>query len=383
MTKQWTPEEEDAAFRPAADGHSSQHNNADREPTLPTTPWWPVDLAPIVAGLQAGEIVGPVPKLMARSDGVCLLYPGEIHSLAGEPETGKGWIALANVATVITNGGHVLYLDCEDAPASIISRLLALGAPADAILDRFTYVRPTDPFTAATLDALLARHTYELAVVDGLSEAYTLLGLNPLDNVEVAEFLAALARPIADTGAAVLLIDHVVKAKDIRSRYALGAQHKLAGVAVAYTTHAIHAPSRTEAGQIKVKLEKDRHGHVRSNATSGEIALVHITPQDNGQHVTVTLDPPDVTYADDGTKRRTTLMEKASKAIEAEPGIGVVELRKRVGSEARWVDSAVSTLVAESYVDRREPSKTGVKVPHYSLREYRQEDDPATLSDHV
>ena len=48
-------------------------------------------------------------------------------------------------------------------------------------------------------------------------------------------------RPIAAAGAAVVLIDHVAKDKEKRGRYAIGAQHKLAGVAVAYGIEVLRA----------------------------------------------------------------------------------------------------------------------------------------------
>jgi len=345
--------EQEAAFRAATEG----------TPPPPTTTWWPLDLASIVAGLQAGEIVGPTPQLMPRSDGTCLLYPGEIHSLAGEPETGKGWIALA----------AVLYLDFEDAPASIIGRLLALGAPPNAIVDRFTYVRPSDPFTAATLDALLARHTYQLAVIDGLSEAYALLGLDPYSNSDAAKFLAALARPIADSGAAVLLIDHVVKAKDTRGRYALGAQHKLAGIAVAYSTHTIHPPSRTNAGLIRINVEKDRHGHVRSHAHANVIALAHITPQNDGDQVTVALEPPEVNVTESGTHRPTVLMGRVSDYVRDEPGASRNTIRNGVKGRGEYVDNALHLLIAEGYIDRRPDGRSHA---HYTLHEYENPSSP-------
>ena len=96
----------------------------------PPSSWQPVDLGVIVAGIRAGSIVGPVPSLLKRSEGVALIYPGESHSIAGEPETGKGFIAGSAAAEVLAAGGRVLYLDFEDAPVSIVGRMLALGASA-------------------------------------------------------------------------------------------------------------------------------------------------------------------------------------------------------------------------------------------------------------
>jgi hypothetical protein len=301
----WTPEE-DAAFRAAADVGADPSMNGDSA-HAPASSWRPMDLAAIVAGIQAGEIVGPVPAIMARTDGACLLYPGEVHSLAGEPESGKGWMTLSAAKAVICSGASVLYLDFEDTPASIVGRLLALGARPEAILERFVYVRPTDPFDADQFRALLSVRPYALAVIDGVSEAYALLGLDPYSNPDAAAFLAALARPLAAAGAAVLLIDHVVKSKEARGRYALGAQHKLAGIAAAYSTDVIKSPSRTDAGLIKLKVEKDRHGHVRAHA--GVIALAHIIPSDDGARVAVTLEPPSAIGGQTDSFRPTALGE--------------------------------------------------------------------------
>jgi len=362
MTEHWT-EEEHAEFADAVDENSSA-------PVEAPTSWWPINLEPILAGIQAGHIVGPVPTLMPRTDGPSLLYPGEVHSLAGEPETGKGWIALHAAATVLADGGHVLYVDFEDAPASILTRLLALGASDSTILERFTYVRPDDPFTASTLDALLASRTYTLAIIDGLSEAYTLLGLDPYNNVDAAKFLAALARPIANTGAAVLLIDHVTKAKEGRNRYALGAQHKLAGIAVAYGTEAITAPSRTTAGQIKLKVEKDRHGHVRPHATAGQIALVHITPEDNGQRVTVTLDAPDVSFTTSGKQRYTIYMERVSTYLHANPGASRNRIRDDVEGGTDFITKALTSLIDEAFVEVRPEGQTH---RHYNLHPFTKQ----------
>ena len=361
----WTAEE-DAAFRAAADRDPQNNGQAP----VPRSSWLPVDLAPIVAGIQAGEIVGPVPALMARTDDVCLLYPGEVHSLAGEPESGKGWITLAAAAAELAADASVLYLDFEDSPASIITRLLAVGTTADAILKHFTYVRPCDPLELAALAALLDAREYTLAAIDGVSEAYQLLGLDPSDNLDAVRFLSTLARPIAERGAAVLNLDHVAKSENARGRYALGAQHKLAGVAVAYSTEVVKPPSRTDAGHVKLKVEKDRHGHVRGHAQGRVIAEVRITPADDGERVTVTLEPPGASFTDDGEFRPTHLMEKVSRLLEAEPGAGVNEIRRSVSGKGEFVDLAVRVLIAEKFV--RMQLDRQVKR-HFVIRKFRDD----------
>jgi AAA domain len=337
------------------------------EPTASS--WAPVDLAPIVAGIQAGEIVGPVPTLMARTDGVALLYPGEIHSLAGEPEAGKGWIAGAETARLLAAGETTLYVDFEDAPASVVTRLLALDAPPAAVVERFIYVKPEEALQAGALDVLTSGHRPALAVLDGMSEAYALLGLDAYANQDVPRFLQALARPLAATGAAVLLIDHVVKSAEARGRYALGAQHKLAGVAAAYGVEVIDPPSRKRPGLVKLVVHKDRHGHVRGHASGGTIALVRVTPEDEGARVTVTLDPPDST-SESGSFRPTTLMERVSAFVTEHPGATRNQIKDGVSGKTSGKDLALQILVDEEYVEQR---RDGQAKRHHSLRTYRSD----------
>ena len=369
--------EEERAFLEAASGSAPPPDAAisgnGSAAATPDHTWAPVDLADVLTGLQNGTVVGPTPTLMPRTDGACLLYPGEVHSLAGEPEAGKGWLTANESVRVITDGAHVLYLDFEDTAPSIVGRLLALGAHPDAILTRFTYVRPDTPLPPGAIEALHDQHTYTLAVLDGLSEAYVLLGLDPYSNVDAAKFLKAIARPLASHGAAVVLIDHVTKSKETRGRYAIGAQHKLAGIAVAYGVDIIRAPDRQHAGTLKLKVEKDRHGHVRAHATNGVIALAHITPANNGDRVTVTLAAPDSTpdVAED-TFRPTTLMERVSRHVDIDPGATRNQIREAVKGKAAWIDTALRLLIIEGYIEQR---PDGQSHRHHTVRLYLADDD--------
>lgn len=326
--------------------------------------WAPVDLELIVAGVLAGEIVGPVPTLLARTDGRFLLYPGEVHSLSGEPETCKGWIALSAAAVVMSAGGNVLYYDFEDSVQSIIVRLIALGADPAVLLKRFTYIRPADPFSDVELRAVLDARRYAFAVIDGLTEAYSLLGLG-MTNEDAAKFLARLPRPIADRGTAVLEIDHVVKDKDQQGRWSIGPQHKLAGIAVGYTTQVLKAPSRQRAGKVKLKLAKDRHGHV---GPRGDIALVEITPEDDGQRVRVVLNPPDGKLGATDDWEPTELMERTSNVIKDTPGLSKTEVRRRVGGNQKYGFLALKLLIDGDYVEVRHQGRQ--KQLHYHVRPY-------------
>lgn len=352
-------------------------NGAGPAPVIASS-WAPVNLAPIVAGIQAGEIVGPVPELMPRTDGVCLLYPGEIHSLAGEPETCKGWIVLDAVRSVIAAGNTALYLDFEDAPASIITRLIALGATKEQILEHFTYVRPVEAMSGDTFGALLDARPFTLAIVDGLSEAYALLGCDINSNNDAARFLAAVPRPLADQGAAVIEIDHVGRVREQRGRNPIGAQHKLAGVAVAYSTEMVDEPSRTSAGLVKLKVAKDRHGHVRGHAQGKTIAEVRVTPCDDGESVSVVLTPA---AGGEGEQfRPTRLMERVSRAVEQEPGINSSAIREIEGKNDTVSLARNSSSMRNT--SRRERT-AGPSCTTRSDRSGRTPNDPSRRCPHV
>lgn len=336
--------------------------------------WTPVDLQPILQALAAGEASGPVPELMPRTDGLALLYPGELHSLAGEPESGKGWIACSEAARVMTEGGRVMYIDFEDTAPSVLSRLIALGAEPATLLAGLAYLQPDQAPALDAIPTLLHGRTPRLAIIDGLTEAYALLGLDAHSNTDAATFFHRLPRPIAQAGAAVVLIDHVVKDKEGRGRFALGAGHKLAGVGVAYGMAVIDRPSRQHTGKVKLTLSKDRHGHI-PGARGSTIAIATITPADDGNRVTVRLDPPD-SSDNAGNLRPTNYMEQISMYVEQHPGAGRNDIRSGVEGKSQWKDRALTLLVEEGWIALE---KDGQKHRHTTLRPYRKNTDPGPI----
>ena len=330
------------------------------------TSWAPVELGPVLDGTQAD----PPPSILSRTDGRALLYAGRVHALFGEPEACKGWLALAATAEALDGGDRVLYVDFEDSAASIVSRLVALGVPVDAIRERFAYVRPDEPLQkAGRADLEAAADGVLLAVLDGITEALSLHGLDLASNGDVAAWLDLLPRPLARAGAAVLTIDHVVKDRENRGRYAIGAQHKLAGVDCAYSVTVIEPFGRGRDGRVKITVTKDRPGHVRAFADEGRVAEARLCSHDDGT-VTVTLEAPEGAAA----FRPTTLMERVSRAVEDEPGVGTNAIRRAVKGRANFVQEALSRLIEEKYVDRRQDGD-GKAVRHYSIRPFRTVDD--------
>lgn len=350
-------------------------NGPTTPPTAPSEPpstWAPIGLAELLAG---GELGDP-PAYLHRDDGIGLLYRGKLHALSGEPEAGKGWLALHATAERLAADQHVLYIDFEDSAGTIVARLLALGAPPERIAAGLHYVRPDEPLDnrgrAALAEAI--RHRPTLAIIDGVTEALAVHGLDLRDNGDVAKWLALLPRKLAGTGAAVVLIDHVVKDRENRGRYAIGAQHKLAGVDVAYTLDVVEAFGRGRDGRSKLTVTKDRPGYVRQHGAGKLIAELAMRSTGDGP-VTIELHAPRGAGSEgEAAWRPTTLMDRAYRVIAGAQGIGKRAIRDSLGGKAAHVDTAVEFLIADGHV---RVEKDGQAVRHYAIREYPEPADDA------
>lgn len=257
------------------------------------TSWAPVDLSDALAGVD----VDP-PALWQRSDGERFVYAGRTHWFQGESESCKSMAAQAVAAEVIQAGGDVLYVDFEDDDRGVVARLRAMGLSVDQIASHVTYVRPdealtdrrTGKVTAAQLDlqAVLDSRSFTLAVLDGVTEAMTLEGLELNSNADIAAWIRALPKRIAATGAAVVVIDHVVKSTEAQGRYAIGGQHKLAGVTGAAYRFTTERPlaralgAEPVEGTVAVTVVKDRPGHVRGRTADGRVGTLELTSWPDG-----------------------------------------------------------------------------------------------------
>ncbi len=233
--------------------------------------WLPEDISDVLDGNRPAVIT----ELGIRSDGVYILYRGKEHSIAGEPESGKTWFALMIVAQELKRGRRVAYVDFEDDAGTVVGRLLALGVLKERLrapAGQFKYIRPeTKPNATDIGDAVMFGEVpADVVVYDGITEGATLLGLDVTGGDgqhAVAEFRSKLIRPALSAGSAVLTTDHVVKSRESRGRYAIGAQHKLAGLTGAmFLVEVVDTWGRGRRGRSRILVSKDRNGHLRANA---------------------------------------------------------------------------------------------------------------------
>ena len=261
------------------------------------TSWAPVDMA------EALTLEPIEPKYLIYGQDLAAFYPGKTHTLYAASESGKSWVALYAVAQILTGDNwhneRVLYIDHEDDARSIGERLAALGVPNEVIsdTDRFRYVNPTEPLTdkqgeiyGTAGDDLRALLDWQptFVVIDGVSEAMTEEGLDPISNSHVAQWFRIAPRRFEKTGACVVMIDHTAKSHGDGPPTEIGAQHKRAGISGAsFLVDAVKRPGRAVLGEpvegiLRLQLAKDRGGYLRGRYR-GEYPVVC--------ELTVTADP--------------------------------------------------------------------------------------------
>jgi hypothetical protein len=328
--------------------------------------WRRVDLGPVLSG----QWKPPKPAVGRRTDGVGIFYPGKVHSLASESEAGKTWLALAAAATELRAGNLVLYNDFEDDEGGVVGRLLALQVEPEVIAEKFAYLRPTTPLGPASVADLQEILDLQpaLAVIDGITEAMTMHGLDPLSNRDIATFGRILPRRLAAAGCATVCLDHVVKAADARGRYAIGGVHKLNGLdGAAFILESRDPFGIGLTGRSTILISKDRpaqlrkHGHRRKDGLTYFGDLI-VTSHDE-VYAEFEIAPPEAPRS--GEFRPTTLMQKISDALTAHGPMSQRQIVATVGGKRQYAIDALAILQRDGYVS--------TKTPHELMRPYTGE----------
>jgi hypothetical protein len=173
-----------------------------------------VDLRPFLDGTY----VPPQPSVgNTRSDGVCMLYPGRWHVLAGITTAGKSLFAVWQALGVIQAGGHVVYLHSEEYdPAGTTHRLVtfgaALGIDIDTLVKHFHWVSCETRWEQGEMEHNLRRLPVPaLVVLDGINAAVGKQGSDVERTEAVGQYRSLFVTPAVVTGAAVLSLGHPVK----------------------------------------------------------------------------------------------------------------------------------------------------------------------------
>lgn len=258
------------------------------------------DLEVTMKSIITGTYNKTVPTILRRTDGQYLLYAGKLNWMSAPPEALKSFTALLASVQLMQEGKGVVYVDFEDDATTICERLykVAVGQQidnaeeqvltwvsgplfADGSRDKskalFSYIAAGRAFDMKMRGLVLKaiRKGAQLVVIDGCATAIALAGLNENDNGEVNKWISAVSYPLTNAGAAVVVIDHVVKnavagTGSFANRSPRGAGSKLAAVSGASLSFEVkEAASVYSEGKIEITVTKDRPGRIMVNKRSG------------------------------------------------------------------------------------------------------------------
>lgn len=258
--------------------------------------WRALDLQPFLDG----TFTPPRTEIFKRTDDEALFYPGKVHSIYGESESGKSWIAQIAAAELLKMCQKVIYIDFESDALDIVNRLSILGVSHAEILQFFSYIRPDTSYNPSdpNWQKILEGGT-RLVIIDGVTEALNLWGKETKDNDGITQWMRIFPRVIASrSGACVVTIDHVTKDRETRGRFAIGGQAKLATIdGAAYLVEPLEALAPGRIGSLTVRVTKDRPGFVRRIAglyrksdRTQEVAVVTI--DSTGEKMQCVIAPP-------------------------------------------------------------------------------------------
>lgn len=361
--------------------------------------WRFEDLAQLASGIE----LPPTPTVFQREDGQGLFYRGAVNDLHGEPGCGKSMIAQIATAQELKNNRDVIYIDYEDSARNVVKRLLLLGVTGEQIISHLHYVRPSaKPSSPTSLDGwretLDYADTATLTIIDGVTSCLAYAGLDSNSGDDIAAWYNTMPRLISACGPAVVLIDHVVKSKDNRGRYAGGSMQKLALIdGISYSVDMTKPVGKGVKGTIVIKSGKDRISEIEEHcavnwSSNGshlrEAARIEINSTDP-KLMRVTIARPNMMPSEDRQTKRddfrpTGLMEKTSQLVEnaiEEPSQSeLFDALKSDGSGAKTaiMSKAIRLLLEEGYVTNRASRHN--RACYRSVRPYRQIDDPKSDS---
>ena len=332
---------------PIDEGSWEEDDFQDRDPIAS------FDIAELMRG---GDIEREPPTMLQRTDGRCLIYPGRLHSIYGEPGHGKTWVSLYLVRERLLAGESVVYFDYDedDGGRSIARRLLELGSQPEEVAN-LHYFNPQgigrDGDQWSRMRMTVRRCNPTLVVVDTMAPALVELGLNEKDNAEVGAWYrhARWLLSAASSRPALVIVDHVVKSGEGRGRWARGAGDKLGRLHAAYGVDSTTPFSRDKPGQINLLIAKDRGGEV---GREGEVAAtVRFNPSNNGAHLAISIDVPaqaslaDLAQAHENVKQEAK--DRIFRVIAEEPDNRqwtARDLKRAVAMQSAVVDEALDDL---------------------------------------
>jgi hypothetical protein len=195
-------------------------------------------------------------------------YKGKFHTIFGRDVTNKSVLMIWTLATLASQGEHVLLIEYEMDENAIGLMLDEMGFDREKIQPHFHVVHPLQPFCRELLGDILAKFPGCVAVaLDNAAEAIGSAGGGSNGDENAAKDALTALAPLRDLahqedGPAVIVADHLPHARDNAAR---GSTAKKALDDVSYQVETPHPVTRTQAGDIKLTCRKDRPSRIGKN----------------------------------------------------------------------------------------------------------------------
>jgi len=233
------------------------------------------DLYANVSELLDGGAVAPArPTVGVRSDGVSLFYREQLNIVFGDPESGKTLATQCALVDELCRGGSGIIIDLDhNGAAATISRLINMGADETILRDRarFRYAEPedSDEMVAIVADTKLWRPT--VVIVDSMGELLPLFGASSNSPDDFTRVHRIALKPLVDSGAAVIVIDHLAKNSESQAYGSTGtaAKKRVVGGS-SLRVHVVQPFKPGQGGKAQLTINKDRHGGLRAASPSEE-----------------------------------------------------------------------------------------------------------------
>ena len=281
-----------------------------------------------------------------RDDDMCLIYPGTHTTFYGAPGSGKTMIAKYVISQAINDGYRCLHIDTDgNFNAITVQNTHELGANRELMTENYSHTQPANWLELELILELATKKPYDLIVIDSVASLQAYLGSDG-DNATdyVANVYGRIIKPLLDTGAAVISIDH--QSKSEHAKGAAGTVQKTAKADLAFKIIAHGAglaPKRD--GEVYMFLDKDRLGTVKAASIileSGELEAAKFKISASGLN-TARLQAPDGSYTPPNQAMKPNSAEAILNALESP--MTRAQITKATGLSASTVGSAITRLL--------------------------------------
>lgn len=360
------PDPDEAGIDEARLNGASPRREAPEAPTADPTSALASAQVDLIDRIRVG-----IPEREMVPGGAPWLLKGKRYLLPAPAGTGKSLLAVIAAAEVVEAGGTVAILDVENGADEYARRLEDVlqerggvgGTLAEACCERLRYYGwPQLRMTWGAEEWAAAFSNVDLVIFDSSRLLLSAAGLAKDSNDDYSTFVNALLVPLARAGVTTIVLDNTGH----EGERARGASAKSDLNEVVYVVETGEPFDREQTGHLRLVRKRTRFAELPpelrvlvGGGAYGPVEEVEPAPDADGF-------------------RPTTLMERISEAVEQEPGMSKSKVRQAVSGNNHGKDVALELLVDEGYL---RVEQKGQARRHYSVRLYRQAEDPKAGSD--